>query len=238
MNETAELTLSLHTILIIEDEAPIAAAVAARLRSEGLTVEIASDGHAGVAACERLKPDLVILDLMLPGIDGLEVCRQIQSNRAVPVIILTARDSEEDLLRGLATGADDYMTKPFSTRELVARVHAMLRRVERQAEALRSGGVEALSIGTATLNAVTRRASLGQEDVHLTPTEFDLALTFASDPERVFTREELLAAVWGYDVAAGERTVDSHIRSLRSKLGADSIRTVHGVGYACHGEST
>ena len=143
MNETAELTLSLHTILIIEDEAPIAAAVAARLRSEGLTVEIASDGHAGVAACERIKPDLVILDLMLPGIDGLEVCRQIQSNRAVPVIMLTARDSEEDLLRGLATGADDYMTKPFSTRELVARVHAMLRRIERKAEALRSGGVEA-----------------------------------------------------------------------------------------------
>ena len=115
-----------RTVLVVEDEAPIATAIAARLRSEGHTVEIAADGPTGVAECARLHPDLVVLDLMLPGFDGLEVCRRIQADRPVPVIMLTARDSEADLVLGLQTGADDYMTKPFSTRELVARVQAML----------------------------------------------------------------------------------------------------------------
>ena len=221
-------------MLVVEDEAPIAAAVAARLRSEGLTVEIAADGPAGVAACERLQPDLVVLDLMLPGLDGLEVCRRIQADRPVPVIMLTARDSEADLLLGLETGADDYMTKPFSTRELVARVQAMLRRVDRQ-EAARTATGEIRALGAARLDPTTRRATLDGVDVHLTPTEFDLAYTFAEAPERVFTREELLATVWGYEVSSGERTVDSHIRALRRKVGAEAIRTVHGVGYAAVG---
>jgi DNA-binding response OmpR family regulator len=224
-----------RTVLVVEDEAPIAAAVAARLRSEGLTVEIASDGPSGVAACARLRPDLVVLDLMLPGLDGLEVCRRIQADRPVPVIMLTARDSEADLLLGLETGADDYMTKPFSTRELVARVHAMLRRVDRQQPGALGASGEVRTLGTARLDPTTRRATLDDVDVHLTPTEFDLAYTFAVAPERVFTREELLATVWGYEVASGERTVDSHIRALRRKLGAESIRTVHGVGYAATG---
>src|SRR5262245_30605211 len=120
-----------RTIVVIEDEASIAAAVAARLRSEGFAVEIATDGPDGVEVCERVRPDLVVLDLMLPGLDGLEVCRRIQHERPVPVLMLTARDSETDMVVGLAVGADDYLTKPFSPRELVARVHALLRRVDR-----------------------------------------------------------------------------------------------------------
>ena len=120
-----------RTVVVIEDEAPIASAVAARLRSEGFRVETAGDGPSGVNLCERLRPDLVVLDLMLPGLDGLEVCRRVQRDRPVPVLMLTARDSETDVLVGLAVGADDYMTKPFSPRELVARVHAILRRMER-----------------------------------------------------------------------------------------------------------
>src|ERR1700704_4935189 len=124
-------TAPARTIVVVEDEASIASAVAARLRSEGFVVEIAGDGPSGVEICERLRPDLVVLDLMLPGLDGLEVCRQIQHDRPVPVLMLTARDSETDLLVGLAVGADDYLTKPFSARELTARVHALLRRVDR-----------------------------------------------------------------------------------------------------------
>ena len=221
-----------RTVLVVEDEAPNATAIAARLRSEGHTVEIAADGPTGVAECARLHPDLVVLDLMLPGFDGLEVCRRIQADRPVPVIMLTARDSEADLVLGLQTGADDYMTKPFSTRELVARVQAMLRRVDRLTEPA-AADAPTVVLGPVTLDPVTHRATVDGAEVHLTPTEFDLARTLAASPERVFTREELLAEVWGYEVASGERTVDSHIRSLRRKLGADAIRTVHGVGYAC-----
>src|SRR6476660_3859620 len=135
-----------RTILVVEDEPPIADAVANRLRSEGFEVTIAADGPAGVALCERLRPDLVVLDLMLPGLDGLDVCREIQRERPVPVLMLTARDSETDLVVGLAVGADDYLTKPFSARELVARVHALLRRVERR---------PAPTSGTLSLGAVS-----------------------------------------------------------------------------------
>jgi DNA-binding response OmpR family regulator len=215
-------------IAVIEDERSIATAVAARLRSEGHVVEIAGDGPSGVDLCERMQPDLVVLDLMLPGLDGLEVCKQIQHDRPVPVLMLTARDSETDLLVGLAVGADDYMTKPFSARELVARVKAILRRVDR-------GGAtptEVLRIGAVELDPTTRRVRRDGAEIHLTPTEFDLVLYLASRPGRVATREELLGQVWGYDIPSGARTVDSHIRSIRRKLGADLVRTVHGVGYS------
>jgi DNA-binding response OmpR family regulator len=222
-----------RTILVVEDEAPIAEAVAARLRSEGYRVEIATDGPSGVRRCTELDPDLVVLDLMLPGLDGLEVCEQIQTERPVPVLMLTARDSEHDLLVGLGVGADDYMTKPFSSRELVARIHAMLRRVDRARRAAGSTrGPGPIEIGEITLDPATHRVQRGDEPIHLTPTEFDLALHLAEHPGEVFTREDLLAAVWGYDVMSGIRTVDSHIRALRRKLGNDTIRTVHGVGYA------
>jgi DNA-binding response OmpR family regulator len=227
--EAPARALPARTILVIEDERSIAAAVAARLRSEGYAVEIALDGPAGIAASDRIRPDLVVLDLMLPGLDGLEVCRQIQRDRPVPVLMLTARDSESDLVVGLDVGADDYKTKPFSARELVARIHALLRRVERNAA---PADAEALQIGAVELDPATRRVRLDGELVHLTPTEFDLVFYLAAHPGRVATREELLEQVWGYEIPSGARTVDSHVRSVRRKLGADLIRTVHGVGYA------
>ena len=165
---------------------------------------------------------------MLPGLDGIEVCKQIQRDHPLPVLMLTARDSETDLLVGLAVGADDYMTKPFSARELVARVHALLRRADRPS----TGEPRTLRIGNIELDAAARRVRCDGELVHLTPIEFDLLQYLASRPGRVAGREELLVNVWGYEVPSGARTVDSHIRSIRRKLGADVVRTVHGVGYA------
>ncbi len=223
-----------RTVVVIEDEASIASAVAARLRSEGFGVETAADGPSGVALCHELRPDLVILDLMLPGLDGLEVCRQVQKDRPVPVLMLTARDSETDMLVGLAVGADDYMTKPFSPRELVARVHAILRRMERTLvfPGTARDGVEVLTIGDIEVDAAGRRVRRSGQEVHLTPTEFDLLSWLAAHPGAVATREQLLHQVWGYRDGSGARTVDSHVRSLRRKLGAGVVRTVHGVGYA------
>jgi DNA-binding response OmpR family regulator len=216
-------------ILVIEDEQSIADAIAARLRSEGYTVDQAGDGPSGVTAATRHRPDLVVLDLMLPGLDGIEVCKRIQHDQPVPVLMLTARDTEADLLVGLAVGADDYMTKPFSMRELLARVHALLRRAER---ATATDDAAVVTVGNVELDPSTRRVRVEGEVVHLTPTEFDLVYYLASRPGRVATRDELLARVWGYDVPSGARTVDSHVRSIRKKLGAELVRTVHGVGYA------
>src|SRR4051812_5847128 len=198
-----------RTIVVVEDEASIAEAVATRLRSEGFAVTIAADGPSGVERCRALQPDLVVLDLMLPGLDGLDVCREIQRDRAVPVLMLTARDSETDLVVGLAVGADDYLTKPFSSRELVARVHALLRRVERRpGNAPDRLGTRVL--GPVTIDLGSRRVQRDGELVHLTPTEFDLLAHLAEAPARVFTREQLLADVWGYHDGAGARPVDSH----------------------------
>jgi DNA-binding response OmpR family regulator len=218
-----------RTVVVVEDEAMIAAAVAARLSAEGFRVETAHDGPSGVELCNRIRPDLVLLDIMLPGFDGLEVCRRIQRDRAVPILMLTARDSETDVLVGLGIGADDYMTKPFSPRELVARVKALLRRVDRahagsDAEVLRSGDID--------VHPARRLVMKAGERVHLTPLEFDLMCRFLERPARVFTREQLLGDIWGYADDAGARTVDSHVASLRRKLGSEAVRTVHGVGYA------
>lgn len=217
-----------RTIVLVEDEAPIASAVAARLRSEGFRVEVALDGPTGVELCERLHPDLVVLDLMLPGMDGLEVCRRVQRERAVPVLMLTARDSETDTVVGLAVGADDYMTKPFSSRELVARIHALLRRVGRSDPP--SGAP--VNVGEVEVDPVRRVVRRAGTPVHLTPTEFDLLHHLAAHPGVVYSRDRLLHEVWGYREGSGTRTVDSHVRALRRKLGRNTVRTVHGIGYA------
>jgi DNA-binding response OmpR family regulator len=223
-------------VLVVEDEPAIATAVANRLSAEGWTVEVAGDGHAGVAAARRLRPSLVVLDVMLPGIDGLEVCRQVQAEQAVPVLMLTARDDETDMLIGLGVGADDYMTKPFSMRELVARCKALLRRTERAMQAAQVAGSDRVEppivVGDVVIDRAQRRVSRAGQPVHLTPTEFDLLVTLASSPRTVHTRERLLAEVWDWVDASGTRTVDSHVKALRRKLGADLVRTVHGVGYA------
>ena len=216
-------------VLVVEDEPAIADAVAARLRSEGVRVETAADGPSGVERCEALQPDLVVLDLMLPGFDGLEVCRRIQRDRHVPVLMLTARDDETDVVVGLKVGADDYLTKPFSMRELVARVGALLRRAQR-AEA--AAAPPTVRIGSVEVDAHRRTVIADGDAVHLTPTEFDLLWSLASAEGGVRTRQQLLLDVWGYRDGSGARTVDSHVRSLRRKLGDDLIRTVHGVGYA------
>jgi len=213
------------TIVVIEDEATIASSVAARLTKEGFRVEIALTGPDGVEACRRHDPDLVILDLMLPGIDGLEVCRLIQEDHPVPVIMLTARDSETDVLVGLGVGADDYVTKPFSQKELVARVHAVLRRSRR------THTEGPLTVGSISIDPRSRRATRAGDEARLTATEFDLLVFLAAHPETVYSREQLMNEVWGYGDPSGGRTIDSHVRSLRKKLGADAIRTVHGVGY-------
>jgi DNA-binding response OmpR family regulator len=213
-------------ILVVEDERTIAEAVTARLRAEGFAVSQAGDGPGAVEAARRNPPDAIVLDVMLPGFDGLEVCRRIQAERPVPVLMLTARGDETDLLVGLAVGADDYLTKPFSMRELTARVHALLRR------ASRSTPVSTIRLGDLEINQAERRVRRAGVEVHLTPTEFDLLLHLAVRPRTVLPRERLLADVWGWADASGTRTVDSHVKGLRRKLGPDLIRTVHGVGYA------
>jgi DNA-binding response OmpR family regulator len=215
-------------IAIIEDEETIASAVAARLRKEGFDVQTALDGPTGVDLCETMDPDVVVLDLMLPGFDGLEVCRRIQKKRPVGVLMLTARDSETDMLVGLGIGADDYMTKPFSIRQLVARIHALLRRVER----FPAPAGAAVTVGDLEVDPATRQVRRGSREMHLTPLEFDLLYHLAARPGNVFSREQLLADVWGYRDGSGARTIDSHIGALRRKLGSDIVRTVHGVGYA------
>ena len=217
-----------RTVLVVEDEATIASSVAARLRKEGFDAHVAGDGPTGIERCRELRPDLVVLDVMLPGVDGLEVCREIQRARPVPVLMLTARDSETDVLVGLGVGADDYMTKPFSPRELVARVKALLRRVDRAPPPPR----EAVRVGQIEIDPPRREVRRDGKDVHLTPTEFDLLYALATRPGVVLDRTRLLIDVWGYRDGSGARTVDSHVRALRKKLGPGVIRTVHGVGYA------
>ena len=220
-------------LLVVEDEPTLAAAIAARLTAEGFAVRVAHDGRAALDAAAAAPPDLVVLDLMLPRLDGLEVCRRLQAQRPVPVLMLTARGEEADRVIGLGVGADDYLTKPFGMRELVARVRALLRRVERAHELASSGAAgEPLVLGPLHVDREARRVSRAGAEVHLTPTEFDVLVCLGERPGQVLTREHLLARVWDWPDASGTRAVDSHVKSLRRKLGAELIRTVHGVGYA------
>ncbi|MGH3415337.1 MAG: response regulator transcription factor [Actinocrinis sp.] len=236
-------------ILVVEDEPALADAVVARLAAAGFGTVYAVDGPGAMAAVREYRPDAVVLDVMLPGFDGLEVCRRIQREQPTPVLMLTARDAEPDLLAGLGSGADDYLTKPFSMRELIARVQALLRRVEvvRQQTLQDTGRVVAgdgegrlrlRSHGRADgslaleIDPAARRVRVGDTDVHLTPIEFDLLGCLARRPGVVASRESLLAEVWDWADASGTRTVDSHVKALRKKIGAQWIRTVHGIGYA------
>ena len=220
----------MERILVVEDDPTIAGAIADRMRSEGFEVTIQGNGLVALEVARTLCPDLVILDLMLPGLDGIEVCRRLHLERHVPVVMLTARDDETDLLVGLAVGADDYLAKPFSMRELVARVRTVLRRTSSVRAPITSD--QSMIIGTLAINGPKRMVRTGDVDVALTATEFDLLLCLARRSGAVRTREQLLHDVWGYRDGSGARTVDSHIRALRRKLGDGVIRTVHGVGYA------
>ena len=221
-------------MLVVDDEAAIAEAVRARLESEGYQVLVAGDGPEAISICDASRPDLVVLDLMLPGMDGLEVCTRIQRDRWVPVLMLTARTEEADKVAGFAVGADDYLTKPFSLRELAVRVRAILRRVEHIAAA---GPADSIARAGLEIDPGRRRVSVDGREIALTPLEFEILLTLAQDPGVVFTREQLMDRVWGYRDYAGGRVVDSHVARIRRKLGEDGVeprfvRTVHGVGYA------
>ncbi len=235
MTSTTPVATRPRTALVVEDERTLNDALAPRLRAEGYVVEQAFDGPSAVERAAAVRPDVVLLDVMLPGFDGLEVCRRVQAARPVPVLMLTARDDEADVLVGLGVGADDYLTKPFSMREVVARVAALLRRVERAA-ALADERPATLEVGGVRIDPGSRRTTVAGEAVHLTPTEFDLLLCLARAPGQVLSRERLLRDVWDWGdawaSASATRTVDSHVKALRSKVGAARIRTVHGVGYA------
>jgi DNA-binding response OmpR family regulator len=223
-----------QTVLVVDDEAAIAEAVRARLTSEGFRVFVAADGPQALELAANERPDLVVLDLMLPGMDGLEVCRRLQRDRWVPVLMLTAKTEEADKVAGFAVGADDYLTKPFSLRELAVRVKAILRRVERIESTPSSDPIEKEGL---SVDPARRKVAVDGADVHLTPLEFEILLALVREPGVVFTREQLMDSVWGYRDYAGGRVVDSHVARIRRKLGEDGaeprfVRTVHGVGYA------
>ena len=209
LNSSAQSTVIPRTVLVVEDEPTLATAIAQRITAEGWTARVASDGASAVQAASTLRPDLVIMDIMLPVMDGLEATKRIVAERPVPVLILTARDDEADKVIGLGAGADDYMTKPFSMRELIARCKALLRRVDRaKVIAKNSENEKLLDFGSLVIDPAQRIVTVNGEQVHLTPTEFDLLATLARKPKSVLTREKLLEEVWDWVDASGTRTVD------------------------------
>ena len=219
-------------VLVVEDEKPIADLERLYLSREGFGVHVEGDGRSALAAARRLKPVAIVLDVGLPELDGTEVCRLLRAEGDwTPILFVTARDDEIDRIVGLEMGADDYITKPFSPRELVARVKSVVRRTTKGAET-----EQVYEIGQLRLEPARRRVTVGGLDVVLTATEFDLLAQLVRKPGRVYTREQLLSQVWGYEAAAGTRTVDVHVAALRAKLGAASpVRTVRGVGYCADG---
>jgi two-component system phosphate regulon response regulator PhoB len=220
-------------VLIVEDEAALVTMLRYNLEREGYRIAVAADGEAALLMAAEAAPDLVLLDWMLPRLSGLEVCRRLRrapATRGVPIVMLTARAEEADKLRGLDTGADDYVTKPFSPGELSARIKAVMRRSRPQVAA------EALSFADVAMDLSAHRVRRGDRTIHLGPTEFRLLRHLLAHPRRVFSREQLLDAVWGTDAEIEPRTVDVHIRRLRKAINAhgdaDIIRTVRAVGYA------
>lgn len=234
--------MSGETVLVVDDEPSILEVVELYLSQEGFRVVSASDGASALAAARRQRPDLVILDLMLPGMSGLEVCRILRSEASppLPVIMLTARGSETDRVVGLELGADDYVVKPFSPRELVARVKAVLRRTTFAAAS--AGPTVALTFGGLRIEPSTRVVMVNGEPVMLTAREFDLLHFLALHPNQVFTRDQLMDHVWGYEVAGDTSTVTVHVRRLREKIEIDPtnpryVMTVWGVGYKFEGQA-
>lgn len=223
------MTDSKGLILVVEDEKTIADLLRMYLSREGFGVHVESDGAAGLAAAKRLHPVAIILDVGLPTMDGTEVCKQLRTDGDwTPILFCTARDDEVDRILGLEMGGDDYITKPFSPREVVARIKSVLRRSSGIAE-----NAGPLKVGAVTLDQDTRKVFIGDEEVSLTATEFDLLAFLMARPGRVFSRDELLSHVWGYASVVGTRTVDVHVAQLRGKFGdLNPIRTVRGVGYS------
>ena len=226
-------------VLVVDDEVALATVVASYLQREGFAVDLAHDGPGAVAAAREQPPDLVVLDVMLPGFDGIEVCRQLRAFTDAYVIMLTARDEEVDKIVGLSVGADDYLVKPFSPRELIARVRAMLRRpraVAGGASTVPEAEQEPLRLGGLVVDPEARLVTVDGDSVELTRTEFDLLTAMAARPRAAFTRRQLIDAVWGSDWYGDEHLVDVHVAHLRRKLGDDAsepryVRTVRGVGY-------
>jgi DNA-binding response OmpR family regulator len=219
-------------LVLVDDDANLRHTLGYALRQEGFDVVVAEDGERGLEAFRQQRPDVVLLDVMLPNVDGFEVCRRIRRESDVPILMLTARDTEVDKVVGLELGADDYLAKPFSTRELVARVRALLRRT-RQTVAPTGERLESAGL---LLDSGRHRVTLEGREIALKPKEFDLLAFFMAHPGQVFGREQLLASVWGYDFAGDSRTVDTHVKTLREKLSDDAERpkwidTVRGVGY-------
>ena len=220
-------------ILVIEDDPGIARIVSLYLERDGHRVTAIGDGRAGLRAARESTPDLIVLDLMLPRLDGMEVCRTLRAESDVPIIMATARVDEEDRLAGLDSGADDYILKPFSPRELAARVRAVLRRTARQTAA---AGPSLIECDGLTIDRKARTVQMGDAQPALTPTEFRLLVLLATEPGRVFTRDQIIDGVFGYDFDGFDRTVDVHIANLRRKIEPDArkpryVHTVHGVGY-------
>ena len=224
--------MNLSRILIVEDELPMRTALEDILAAEGYRVLAAADGERGLQRAIEEKPDLVLLDIMMPKLDGYAVCAELRRlANPVPILMLTAKGQVEDRVQGLDAGADDYLVKPFSTEELLARVRAMLRRVQRQSKA-----ISRLVLGDAQIDLVKQTASRGRRALHLTAKEFAMLRLMAQSPGEPISRERFLDAVWGYTAFPTTRTVDTHIASLRSKLERDPnaprwLKTVHGVGY-------
>lgn len=225
-----------QSVLIADDEEKIRQVVKKYLEKEGFRVIEGADGREAINAFQQNEPDLVILDIMMPGADGWEVCRELRKTSDVPIIMLTAREDEVDRVLGLEMGADDYVVKPFSPRELVARVKAILRRVSDYKA--RAGEVQknALKYEGIVIDPVTRQVVVDRQNIALTPKEFELIYFLAKSPGRAFSREDLLTAVWGYDYYGDTRTVDTHVNRLREKLAKAGknisyISTVWGIGY-------
>jgi len=223
----------MRRVLVVDDEANLRHTLGYALRQEGYEVLTAENGEDGLETFRSAKPELVILDVMLPRIDGFEVCRRIRRESDVPILMLTARDTELDKVVGLEIGADDYLAKPFSMRELVARVRVMLRRARRPAE---PEATDVIELGGLQVDVPKHRVSADGITISLKPREFDLLSFLMSHPGQVFNRDQILARVWGFDYAGDSRTVDTHVKTLREKLGDDAdrprwVETVRGVGY-------